>query len=178
MTTNPTRLMQERIAELAIGISTLRNRGAPGVVSAAREFLKRLDLAAFRTGSRQRFQSRLNVATRRLKDRLPKGARNWGAARKALNIFLSDVLYNHYLRSRHHLDRLEEWLEVPLDRDVAAALRAESEGAAPPRWKTIKRLTPDVSRRYQAIAQVVARRRGIQRVHLDLHYWRRRNGAT
>ena len=73
---------------------------------------------------RQRFQSRLNVATRRLKDRLPKGARNWGAARKALNIFLRDVLYNHYLRSRHHLDRLEEWLEVPLDRDVAAALRA------------------------------------------------------
>ena len=85
-----------------------------------------------------------------LKRRLPKGARSWGAARKALNIFLRDVLYNHYLRSHHGLDRLEDWLEVPLDRDVAVALRAESEGGELPRWKTIKRLTPDVSGRYQA----------------------------
>src|SRR5438067_10654261 len=154
MRTNPARLMHERIAELVIGISTLRNQGAPGVVSAAREFLKQLDLAAFRGGSRERFEARLNVATRRLERRLPRGARNWGAARKALNIFLRDVLYNHYLRSRHALDRLEEWLEVPLDRDVAVALRGESEGAALPRWKTIKRLTPDVSRRYQSVAQV------------------------
>src|SRR5438093_9975989 len=60
MRTNPTRLMHERIAELAIGISTLRNQGAPGVVSAAREFLKQLDLAAFRGGSRERFEARLN----------------------------------------------------------------------------------------------------------------------
>ena len=178
MRKNPTRLMQGRIAELAIGTSTLRNQGAPGVLSAARKFLKQLDLAAFRTRTPERFQARLNMTTRHLKGRLPRGARNWGAARKAVNIFLRDVLYNHYLRSRHALNRLEEWLEVPLDRDVAAALRGESEGAALPRWKTIKRLTPDVSRRYQSIAEVVARRKGTDRVHLDLHYWRRRDGAT
>ncbi len=169
--------MHERTAELAIGTSTLRNQGAPGVVSAAREFLKELDLDLFRVRNRDSFHARLSAATRRLKGRLPKRARNWGAARKALNIFLRDALYNHYLRSRHGLERLEEWLEVPLDRDVATALRRETQGASLPRWKTIKRLTPKISRRYQAVAQVVARRKGTQRVHLDLYYWRRRNGG-
>ena len=61
MRKNPTRLMQGRIAELAIGTSTHRNQGAPGVVSAARKFLKQLDLAAFRTRSPERFQARLNT---------------------------------------------------------------------------------------------------------------------
>jgi|SRR5439155_11817528 len=132
---------------------------------------------AFRTKTRGQFEMRLNVATRSLKDHLPKGAQNWGTARKALNIFLRDALYNHYLRSHHYLHRIEEWLEIPLDRDVATALRAEPEGAALPRWDgvKIKRLTPRVSRQYQRVAQLVADRRRTQRVHLDLEYWRRRD---
>jgi hypothetical protein len=82
------RLLHERTAEVAIGPSTLRNQGAPGVVLAARQFLKELNLDSFRTSTEQQFRARLNTATKRLKDRLPKKARNWGAARKAINIFL------------------------------------------------------------------------------------------
>lgn len=172
------RLLHERTAELAIGASTLRNQGAKRVVSASREFLKELDLGSFRAKSQEGFRARLNASTKRLRNRLPKGAKNWGAARKALNIFLRDVLYNHYLRSRHRFDRLERWLEVPLDRDVATALCREPEGGGLPRWRTIKRLTPKLSCRYQTVALEVARRKGTERVHLDLYYWRRRQNAS
>jgi hypothetical protein len=40
------KMIQARIATLAIGASTLRNQGASNVVSNTREFLKRLDLGA------------------------------------------------------------------------------------------------------------------------------------
>lgn len=167
------RLLHEHTAEVAIGASTLRNQGAPGVVLAARLFLKELNLDSFRTSTEQQFRARLNTATKRLRDRLPRKARNWGAARKAINIFLRDALYNHYLRSRYRLDHIEGWLEVPLDRNVAMGLCAEPEGDSLPRWKTIKELTSKPSRQYQAVADKVAQRKRTQRVHLDLYYWRR-----
>ena len=40
-------ILRFRVAEIAVGASALRNQGAPGVVSAARTFLKSLDLAFF-----------------------------------------------------------------------------------------------------------------------------------
>lgn len=168
------RLLHERTADVAIGASTLRNQGAPGVVLAARLFLKELNLDSFRAKTEQQFRARLNTATKRLRDRLPRRARNWGAARKAINIFLRDALYNHYLRSRYRLDRIEGWLEVPLDRNVATGLYAETEGASLTRWKTIKVLTPKLSSQYQAVADKVACRKRTQRVHLDLYYFRRK----
>jgi len=166
------RLLRERTAEVAISPSTLRNQGAPRVVLAARRFLKELNLDSFRASTEPKFRDRLNTATNRLKHLFPRKARNWGAARKAINIFLRDALYNHYLRSRYRLDRIEGWLEVPLDRNVAMGLCAEPEGVKLPRWKTIKELTSKPSRQYQAAADKVARRKRTQRVHLDLHYWR------
>jgi hypothetical protein len=48
------------------------------------------------------------------------------AARKALNIFLRDVFYNHYLREEYGFGRLEQWLELPLDMDAARGLREDS----------------------------------------------------
>ena len=100
------RLLHERTAELAIGASTLRNQGARGVVANARDFLKELDVGSFRVKDPRLFRSRLNVATRRLRERLPRRARHWGSARKALNIFLRDVLYNHYWSSPDFVDTL------------------------------------------------------------------------
>jgi hypothetical protein len=140
--------------------------------------LKDLDLDSFRAKTEEGFHVRLDAETTRLVKRLPKGARNWGTARKALNIFLRDVLYNHYLRSRHRFDELERWLEVPLDRDVATSLRREREGVDLPRWGTIKGLTPEVNRRFQIVARYVAQRSGMERVHLDLRYWRRQEDGN
>ncbi len=108
-------VLQDRIAELAIGPSTLRNQGAKNVVGRARSFLKRIELKDFGKASRTAFYTRLDQDTLLLKRYFPPGARNWGAARKAINIFLRDVLYNSYLSSVYHFVRLEKWLEVPLE---------------------------------------------------------------
>jgi hypothetical protein len=158
---------------LAIGRSTLRNQGAPGVVDAARDYLEDLPLRKFHVPTRTRFRRVLDEHTDQLQKKLPRGARNWGAARKALNIFLRDVVYNQYLCRHYGLRRLERWLEVPLDKDVAKALlRDKPETMELPRWRSIKRLTPEVSKRYQTAATTVAKERGVARIHLDLDYWR------
>jgi hypothetical protein len=46
---------------------------------------------------------------------LPAGAKNWGAARKALNLVLRDILYNQYLQREYGFNRIGKWLELPLD---------------------------------------------------------------
>jgi hypothetical protein len=158
---------------LAVGSTALRNQGAKGVVRSAREFLKKIDLHTFVADHGRAFALRLDTATEELRRRLPEGARNWGAARKALNLFLRDVLYNIHLCTHYHFDRIETCLEVPLDRYVADALLAAPEGSDLPRWPMIERLTPAISAQYQAAARSVAKRMGTAPVHLDLHYFRR-----
>lgn len=170
------RTMQNRIAETAVGPSALRNQGAPGVVGVARNFFKELDLGRFAVASERVFIQRLNAATANLCKRFPRGARNWGAARKALNLFLRDALYNTFLSKHYHLGRLEAWLEIPLDRDVAAGLYSDSHGDRLPKWIGFKHLKPEVSKIYQQAAKLVAKKQHIERVHLDLTYWRSKAG--
>ena len=165
------KLLQTRTAQLAIGPSTLRNQGAPKVVANTREFLKELDLAHFKMDSPKAFMIALNEETERLQSALPRGARHWGTARKALNIFLRDVLYNRYLCNEYGFRNVEPWLELPLDSKAAKGLLAEFEGSSLARWRNIKDLTAVMSDDYQNIAKQVAERRGIARIHLDLIYW-------
>ena len=72
----------------------MRGAGNTGVVTAARTHLGRLDLRPFGTRDDDRFRVALNSATTRLRAALPEEARCWGLARKGLNIFLRDCLYN------------------------------------------------------------------------------------
>jgi hypothetical protein len=168
--------MQNRVAEAAVGPSALRNQGAPGVVGVARSFLKELDLETFAVVREMDFVRRLDSATVNLCRRFPKGARNWGAARKAVNLFLRDALYNSYLARHFHIDRLEHWLEIPLDQYVAAGLHKDLRGEGLPQWAGIKHVTSDESMAFQQVAKVVARKKGIARIHLDLVYWRGKGG--
>lgn len=164
-------LLQTFRAE-AIPANAIRNQGAKKVLEAIREHLRSVDLATFVVEDRRSFARRLRDATYRLQRRLPKrAARRWGASRKALNLFLRDCTYDHYLRARYGLGKIESWLEVPLDRYVAIALHGEPEGIELPRWQGLKRLNGRVSRQYQDVAQRVADRIPIPRVHLDLRYW-------
>lgn len=163
---------------MAIGRSTLRNQGAPGVVDAARNYLEELPLREFHVPTRTRFRRVLDKHTDQLQKKLPRGARNWGAARKALNIFLRDVVYNQYLCRHYGLRRLERWLEVPLDRDVATALIDDRPKSMHlPSWRSIKALTETRSDLFQNAARAVAKKRGVARVHLDIEYWRRDKGG-
>ncbi len=163
--------LQRRTAEVAIGPSTLRNQGAPGVVQAARDALLREELARFVVASQEDFARELNLATVRLQRKLPRPAQ-WGTARKALNIFLRDVLYNTYLAREFGFRRIERWLELPLDSYTVKALRRERIADDLPRWPGVGKVTPATYALYQAAAEEAAQKRQIARVHLDILWWR------
>ena len=166
--------LQARTALLAIGRSTLRNQGAPGVITAARRYLRTVNLRDFATPTRQAFRAALDRHTTRLMKRFPAGANNnWGAARKAMNIFLRDVLYSRPLCEHYGLAKLERWLELPLDSNVYDGLVQDSARHELPRGPGVKGLDGTVSAQLQAAADSIARTNRIDRVHLDVKYWRK-----
>jgi hypothetical protein len=165
--------LQERTAQAAFGPSSLRNQGAPGVIDAARRAAGRLDLAAFGScRSSNTFLQSLDQATEAFRDKFPSAGRSWGGARKGVNLFLRDAVYNADLAAHFDLARMRPWLEVPLDKDVATQLIAEREGFELPAWRTIKGLNCCVSAEFQRVASRVAQRKGVARVDLDVFYWR------
>ena len=164
--------LKRRTAELAIGSSTLRNQGAAGVAKTTRQFLANLDLKFFSVNSVQEFNKILDRSTKNLIRVLPEGARNWGTARKALNIFLRDCVYNQFLSSHFVISRIHPWLEIPLDSHVASGLRATSYKKNLPRWVSIKRLKREDSGKYQDMAAKVADKMECNRVDLDIYLWR------
>jgi len=165
-------LLQYRTAEGAIGPSALRNQGKSGVLAAARRFLRAIDLFRFSVNTECEFKSILDEHTNDLMVTFPKGARHWGTARKALNLYLRDVLYNRYLSRHFGFRKVEKWLEVPLDSYVAKAIRKGFGIKDLPPWKGIKYLTPESSQAYQEAARRLASKGGFARVHLDVLFWR------
>lgn len=163
--------IRRSVAVTALGPSSLRNQGAKGVISASREFLALLDLSTFMTADEDRFCAQLDSTSERLRKALPKGAQNWGASRKALNLFLRDALYNYYLATEYRLHRIENWLEIPLDSAVARGLKKLRGGERLQEWPGLKKLTPYVSAQFQALAMDIAKSRGLARVHLDIYLW-------
>lgn len=166
-------LLQKHTAETFISASAARSMGPAGTVAAARQFLARLDLSRFSVSTKEAFEAVLYRVTRSFVKKLPHGAQHWGSARKFLNIFLRASVYNRYLSEAYSLGQIEPWLEVPLDSHVARGLRREEGGRRLPRWKTVKGLDARTSRLYQQFALEIAEKMEIDRVHLDLLYWRR-----
>jgi hypothetical protein len=172
---------RERVANVVIGASTLRNQGASGVNTAVRTFLAHLDLLAFGQDTEAMFQGELDQQTEALAQSLPEGARHWGTARKAINLFLGEAYYHRVLCQEYELIRIATFLEVPLDGQVARFLReqAKKAGSLLPRWNTIRNLTPECSREYQRFALEYASTlgEGWHRIHLDLIIWRSQYSA-
>jgi hypothetical protein len=162
--------IQHRIAITCLGPSSLRNQGSPNVLHSARQHLMHLRIDSFSTTSGKKFRNALNNETSKMLRRLPQGAQNWGAARKALNLFLRDALYNTYLAKYYSLTTVEPYLEIPLDGIVARALLSLYKTELP-LWRSIKSLTIEESDLYQAKALEHAQKLGMNRVHLDLILW-------
>ena len=162
-----------RTASISVGPSTARNMGPRGTVGAARDYLAGLDLRKFNKKTEKEFLASLNAATVAFVKHLPSGAKRWGSARKFLNIFLREVIYNRFLCEHYNLYCIEPWLELPLDSHVAEGLREESGGHSLPRWKTVIGLDSETNHQYQELAAKVAKTKNIHRVHLDVLYWRR-----
>ena len=154
------------------GSGSSRNMGPPGLVKCVREFFRHMDLAAVSRAGRSGYPRRLDRLTRQLCRRMPGDGPKWGPARKFLNLFLRDAVYDYQLRRAYRLRELEKVLELPLDSHVGHRLREEEEGRHLPRWHSVKHLTPEESAEFQAVAARVAKRKRIYRIHLDLSYWR------
>jgi hypothetical protein len=151
-------------------ISIVRRMGPTGTLDCIRTFLKEIDLSAVSKRNPSQYSQLLDELTEKLQHALPKGAKNWGVARKCLNLFFRDVFYNFYTREAFDLAKFEAHFEVPLDSNVGRALRHENSEL--PRWRTVKGLTRNESDKFQAAAAQIAKREKTQRVHLDIVYWR------
>lgn len=162
--------MQRLVAVASLPGSALRGQRTSGLTRGIRSALARLELPLFVQPTEARFKAALDDANLRLSR--TQGARcKWGVARKALNLFMRSAAYNHYLREAHGLERVEAFLEIPLDGIVARHIREGVPSAELPSWKSMGALTPDLSDRYQAGASQLARHRRLDRVHLDAYIW-------
>jgi hypothetical protein len=165
------RAIQSRTARVAVSASSVRGAGGKGVVHAARNFLRQLDLSRFSVDDGAAFAAELDRATNELRSALPRGAQHWGVARKVLNIFLRDCFYTSYLVSKLRLDRSEPHMEVPLDSITAKQLKSTiGRGALPP-WCGVKHVTPEINARFQAAAVTEAAKQKTERLHLDAVWW-------
>ena len=142
------KLIQQRVANYSIGSSALRNQGALGMVEIARAFLANLNLTQFKNITERQFRIRLEKFTQQLKIQFPiEARRNWGAARKSMNVFLENAFYNIFLNNEYNLHKLKEFLEVPLDSYVGKGLRRDFRKSTfhykLPVWKGIRQLNSE-----------------------------------
>jgi len=162
--------VQRKVAVTSVGPSALRRQGK-GVLRASHDFLASVSLASLSGLSEARFRAWLDRHTESLLGQLPCSGRPWGTARKAINLFLRDSLYNQYLNRRFEIEKIERWLEIPLDSAVAKGLKARAGRGGLPQWPGLKNLEPVVSDSFQAFASSLAHAIGIKRVHLDMYLW-------
>ncbi|MBL9154742.1 MAG: hypothetical protein JNK37_19840 [Verrucomicrobiales bacterium] len=169
--------LKENLTKRAVGTSALRNQVRRGGIRAVHDFLCGLqprELRALR--SRKAFLGWLDARTNEMERQVGKShGLMWGSARKSLNLWIRDTVYNHHFRSTYGLDRLEPWLEVSLDSHTAAFIRRESVTHLP-RWTTIMAVTPALSGVYQDAARGIVESPRFaylkHPVHLDLASWR------
>lgn len=158
----------------------MRGKGNAGVAAAARSYLTQLDLAKL-AADPEAFPELLDQRTDSLLERFEGDARErWGLARKILNLFLRDAVYNVHLRKAYRLAVLENLLELPLDGESAKRVRRDYRRLRKgrpdlpnlPAWKGPFVLTPRKSRDHQQAALEVAQAKGLRaRVHLDAFFW-------
>jgi hypothetical protein len=168
-------LMQRYVANIAISGSTLRNqgpKGTKGVAKAARNFLAKLDLSKLQTIQSSTYPDILDEWTCTLKEELPDGAKNWGTARKAINVFMVQVFLNRYLAEEYDMEKFKDVLETPLDSYATEELNELNPMIQLPKWDSIKRLTDTTSKKYQECASQVAQQKGLSRACLDIILWR------
>jgi hypothetical protein len=160
--------MQKKVAVSAVGPSALRSQGR-GVLAATQDILSEIDLSAIPMGKQENFNNWLALQTKIILKAMPVKEKPWGAARKALNLFLRDSLYNRYLCERYGISKLENWLEIPLDSAVAKGLKKKDTNL--PRWPGLKYLKKDISDNFQETALRISEKEKIARVHLDMVLW-------
>ena len=160
--------MQKFVATTAIGTSALRNQGK-GSHEKVRNVLSELDLSPLKNMRKDDYTKWIDTTTSSVLCCWKGKAQPWGAARKSVNLFMRDALYNQYLSREYNISGIEQWMEIALDSKVSKGLRNRFRSL--PRWPGLKHLTHEVSDQYQECARLLAGRIGIPRVHLDIWLW-------
>ena len=163
--------MQSFVAELAVNSSVIRNQGAGGLIATARDFFKKIDLSAIPLDSAD-FAGWLDSKTADLLAQFPANASYFGTARKALNIFLRDAVYNTALNHAFRLDGPYPLMEAPIDSYAAKHLRALCGNSVPRVWPGLKHLTATEHDQYQQAATGLAQKWGVHPADLDVFFFR------
>ena len=156
--------LQRHIAWASIAPTTLRKMVSAGGRSAICQHLARLEVGR---AALDNYGAFLNQGTQQLM--AATGCR-WGPARKALNLFMRDMAYNHWIRFELGLAAIEEELELPLDGRTMKRLRSGQSDICLPRCAVVD-LTEEISQKFQMAAAASAQTQGMARVHLDLEWW-------
>jgi len=172
---NPRQLTPQFLTDLkkftavtAVGVQALRRQGI-GAIGCIQERLEALGLSQTTSIENQEgFVRWLDKETDVLMERCKV---SWGAARKALNLFMRACFYNRYLSAEFDLDHLETWLEIPLDRVIAEQIRNKAELNLLSPWQGLGALTKEKSDSFQKCASDLAAKERLSRVHLDVGLW-------
>lgn len=163
--------IQRFIAYGSVGASTVRGLRTKGVVVSGRKALRKVDLAPYGHATAESFRRMLDRDTERVRRSLADGAQFWGVARKVLNIYLRNALYNTYLTAHYGLAGLEPYCEVPLDSLSAKGILSHARERPLPRWVGVKYVTPEINSHFQRLAATVAAESKTSRIHLDALFW-------
>lgn len=155
---------------MSIGPSALRNQGV-GILQKAQKFCSEIDLRTFSSLTEKEFILKLDNETGKLLDLFGIKARPWGTARKSINLFLREALYNKYLSKEYGLENIQTFLEIPLDSAVSKGLKRSGLRGELPQWPGLKSLTKRVSNKFQEFALTKAGKDDLIRVHLDMYLW-------
>lgn len=173
--------IHKRLSIISVGASALRNQGSSGIIKIAREYFYEININEFINSldNEDVYNNFLDKHTTNLVSKFPENGKSWGGARKGINLFLREVVYNKFFSDYYQLptqynefNQKIKFLEVPLDKDVATGIYEETELVLP-RWNSIKDLTPNLSKQYQIAALKIAAKGNFAKVNLDLKYWRR-----
>lgn len=174
--------VRRRVALVAVGASALRNQGRSGLVGDARDYFReKIILNSFFEAltDERSYLKFLDSHTKKLNliFRNNEEGNYWGAARKALNLFFRDLVYNKFISEQYKLPKsfeeqnnLFSHLEIPLDKYSGQWIQRRSEDVL--KWKSIKEIDAEINRCFQLAAKKLADERGVARVHLDLISWR------
>lgn len=168
--------LQTRIAKMAITRSSLRNQGEPGLINHSREHASRIKLKALQKAwNGLKYHQLLDRETDKLLLRFPASVQHqFGTARKALNLFFRDIMSHTYfiqtLQLKVGLKYLNQ-LELPMDSYTAKGIiRSFPDMKA--HWSGVKYLGKEENNLFQQKALLIAAHNKIQRVQLDVYWWR------
>jgi len=168
------KVVQEFVSVDSIPSSALRGQ-KKGTIGEAREFCASIDLSELSSlDEEEEFRAKLDEMTRALLKKMGLTDKGWGVARKGINLFLRNALYNHYLREEYNLSRVERCFESPIDGVVAGVLREKCEECELPRWPYLKNLSKEVHEEYQRCIRTIAKdSEDMLPVHVDAYLWTR-----